>query len=196
MIGHDAVEGGEDFGETKVDARGLEVRLIDFNRALVLLHDEGLVLRLLPRNGVLLLQSLIASQIDLRHGEHRLVVRQLSFGLIDLRLIKIALDAEELRSLGDRGAVLVIDRFQKTLNAGDQIHAPEGRSIAGQLEIQGHWLLHGLCDRDFWRWRLDESVSRAAACHSNTSNCCKDGQAKPPAFPRRRREPSHGHFIH
>ena len=33
MIGDDAVEGGEDFGETKVDARGLEVRLIDFNRA-------------------------------------------------------------------------------------------------------------------------------------------------------------------
>ena len=87
------------------------IGLIDHNGGLVLLHDERLILRLLRRDRVLLFQRLVAGQIDLRFFEHRLVVRQLRFGLIELRLIDVALDAEELRSLRDRGAILIIDRF-------------------------------------------------------------------------------------
>ena len=56
----------------------------------------------------------------MRVFERRLVVRQLPFGLIELRLIDVALDAEKLRSLRDRGAVLVIDRFQIALDTRDQ----------------------------------------------------------------------------
>lgn len=72
-----------------------------------------------------------AGQIDLRFCEHRLVVRQLRFGLIKLRLKGIALDAEKLRSLGDRRAIHIIDRFQKALDARDQVRGSKRRSIAG-----------------------------------------------------------------
>ena len=50
MIGDDAIEGSEDPGIAKVDRRGFDVGLINQNGALVLLHDEGLVLRLLRCN--------------------------------------------------------------------------------------------------------------------------------------------------
>ena len=43
-------------------------------------------------------EFLISSKIWLHLCEHRPVVGQLRFGLIELRLIDVALDAEELRS--------------------------------------------------------------------------------------------------
>jgi hypothetical protein len=57
---------------------------------------------------------LVAVQIDLRFCGHRLIVGQLRFGLIERRLIDVALDAEQRRSLLDCGAVLIIDGFQIT----------------------------------------------------------------------------------
>jgi hypothetical protein len=60
---------------------------------------------------LLLFQLLVAGQIHLRFSEHGLVVHQLRFGLIELRLIDVALDAKKLRSLRNRGAILIIDRF-------------------------------------------------------------------------------------
>jgi len=58
----------------------------------------------------------------------------LRFGLIERRLIDVALDAEKLRSLLDRGAILIIDRFQIALDARDQIRGSERRSVARQVE--------------------------------------------------------------
>jgi hypothetical protein len=71
---------------------------------------------------LLLLELLIAGQIHSRFFKHRLIARQLPFGGIELRLIDIALDAEKLRPLLDRGAIAVIDRFQVALDARDQLY--------------------------------------------------------------------------
>ena len=118
----------------------------------------------------------------MRFFEHRLVVRQLPFGLIELRLIDVTLDAEQLRSLRDRGAILIIDRFQIALNARDEIHGLERRGVAGQLEVQGHRLLQGLRDDDFRRRRRDVRVFGAAARESKRGNRRQDGQTRATAF--------------
>jgi hypothetical protein len=74
-------------------------------------------------------------QIDLRFCGHRLIVGQLRFGLIERRLIDVALDAEQRCSLLDCGAVLIIDGFQITLDARDQIRGSKRRSVASQVQI-------------------------------------------------------------
>src|ERR1700683_5056244 len=115
MIGDDAVEGREDRTKAEVDVRGFEISLINGNGSLVLLDHERLIFGLLRSDGFLLLERLVAGEIDLRRSKHGLVFRQLRFRLIDLRLIGVALDAEELRSLGDGGTILVVNRFQVAL---------------------------------------------------------------------------------
>ena len=109
MVGDIAVERCEHPGEAKIDVRGLDIGLIELNSRLGLLHDEDLILRLLRLNCLLLFQLLVAGQIHLALCERGLVVLQLRFGLIELRLIDVAFDTKELRSLRDRGAILIID---------------------------------------------------------------------------------------
>ena len=54
-------------------------------------------------------------------GLGRLIGGERRLRLIELRLIDVALDAEELRSFRDGGAVLVVDRFEIALDARDEI---------------------------------------------------------------------------
>jgi hypothetical protein len=136
MIGDDAVEGGKHSGETEVDVRGFNIGFVKSNGGLVLLDDEDLVLCLLPCNWFLLFQRLVALQVDLRFRKHSLVLCQLRFCLIELRLIGVALDEEELRPLLDRGAIRIVDRFQIALDAGGQIRGSERRGVTGQINIQ------------------------------------------------------------
>ena len=90
--------------------------------------------------------------------------------LVELRLIDVALDAEELAALGDERAVLVIDRFQIALDPGDEIHGIDRLRVAGQLEIERHRLLQGLRDDDLLAGRRDVGVSRVAAGESERAN--------------------------
>ena len=59
----------------------IDLRLIEFHRALVLLHDVDLVLILLARDRILLGEFLVAGEIDLRLREHALIARELAFVL-------------------------------------------------------------------------------------------------------------------
>ena len=84
-------------------------------------HRILLILHLLLWDRIRLRQLLVAGEVDLCPLEHGLIMRQLRHRLVELRLIDVALDAEELRSLRDCGAVLIIDGFQIALDARDQI---------------------------------------------------------------------------
>src|SRR6516165_11140624 len=130
MIGDDAVKGGHYPRVAEVDVCGIDVGLNNSDRSLVLLDDEFLVLRLLQGNRLLLCQCLVAVQIDLRLSEHRLVFRQLRFGLIERRLINVALDLEEQRSLRHGGAILIIDGLQVALDSRDEISGSVWRGVA------------------------------------------------------------------
>jgi len=156
-----------------------DIGLIELNSRLGLLHDEDLILRLLRLNCLLLFQLLVAGQIHLPLCEHGLVVLQLRFGLIELRLIDVAFDTEELRSLRDRGAILIIDRFQIALDARDQSHRPKRCGVAGEVEIHSHRLLDGLRDNNFRRRRREIGVFRAAAHESQRR---QNRQARTSAF--------------
>ena len=70
---------------TEIDLRGIDVCLIQRHGSLVLVDHERLILRLLLGDRVFFRQGLVTHQVDLRLGEHRLIVGQLRFRLIERR---------------------------------------------------------------------------------------------------------------
>ncbi len=55
--------------------------------------------------------------------------------LIELELVGLGLDREQRRAFLDEGAVLVVDRLQKTLHPRDEIDRLDRRGVTGRLEI-------------------------------------------------------------
>ena len=84
-------------------------------------HSQSCIVGLAARNDPAVASVWLRVIFDLRVFEHRLVGGERRLRLIELRLIDVALDAEELRSFRDRGAVLVVDRFEIALDARDEI---------------------------------------------------------------------------
>ena len=117
MIGDDAVERSEHLGIAEVDFGELDRRLgvENIGGGLVGLRfpflRRGLAGEILPGERRLpLIFRLVVGLRRLIGGERRL-------GLIELGLIDVAFDAEQLGSLGDGGAVRIVDRFEVALHA-------------------------------------------------------------------------------
>ena len=106
-------------------------------------------------------------------GERRLL-------LVDLRLIDVALDAEQLRALLDHGAVDVVDRGEKALHARDKVDGGESRGVAGQLEILGHRLLERLGHDHLGRRRRHIGVPGLLQPASATRGCAEARRANSP----------------
>ena len=79
----------------------IDLRLIEFHRALVLLHDVDLILVLLARDRILLGEFLIAREVDLRLREQALIARELALVLGLLKLIGPRVDLGEKIALLD-----------------------------------------------------------------------------------------------
>ena len=70
----------------------IDLRLIEFHRALVLLDDVDLILVLLARDRILLGEFLVADEVDLCLREYALIARQLAFELGLRKLVRPRID--------------------------------------------------------------------------------------------------------
>ena len=112
MIGDDAVERGDDRGVAKIDVARVSIDGLGVQNVRGRLLDVGLpLLEWLGWRSLCCAERCLALIFGLVVGLRRLVGGERRLGLVELRLILVALDAEELRSLRDRGAVVIIDRF-------------------------------------------------------------------------------------
>ena len=173
MLADDTVERGADLGIGKIDlgdgdlgAGALELR----RRALTL---EILVIDLGLRGGMLLEESGIAAEFDLRIVKRRLLQLHLRARLLELLLVGILLDREQEIAFFDKLAVLVMDLLEIAFDPREQLDLVDRCRIAGKLDVVGHGLPLGQHDRhrDGGAWRrqlrrLDESSRRTLGAQS------------------------------
>src|SRR3984957_19905623 len=112
---------------------------------------------------ILFPQLRLAPVFGLVVSEGRLIGRERRIRLVELSLVLVAFDAKELVACLDRGAVGIVDVRKESLHARDEIDRIEGRSVAGQVEIERHRLLQRLRNRDLWRRRRRVGVLRTIA---------------------------------
>ena len=120
----------------------IDLRLIEFHHALVLLDDVDLILVLLARDRILLGQLLVARQVDLRLRQQALIAGQLAFELGLLELVGPRVDLrQEIAFLDD---------------------LPFGESHVDELAVDLG--LHGDgCDRCHGAERVDDDADIALA---------------------------------
>jgi hypothetical protein len=90
--------------------------------------------------------------------------------LVHFQLVGFGLDGEQLRPFLDEGAVLIVDRLQKSLHACHEINGFDRRGIAGDLEIARDRALHGNGNIDLGRRWRHESVLLAACERDQSQN--------------------------
>jgi hypothetical protein len=159
----DAVEGCCDIGVAVVDRRDLGVDLGLLQNGLRVVAGRGRGLERRLRDGLLLHQIGLALEIGfgLLHRGLRTGLRRLR--LLQLQLVGVGLDREQGGSFLYEGTVLVIDRLQKTLHAGDEIDVLDRRGIAGRLQVTRDGSLRRLRDFDLWWWRRHKTILFASS---------------------------------
>ncbi len=176
MMGDDPVEGRRHVRVAEIDVGELDgglgaedrgVRLVDVGLPLL---NGGLGREVLPAERRLpVVFGLVVGLLGFGVGERRL-------RLVELRLVLVALDAEELRSLGDDRPVLVVDRVQIALHARDEIDRIEGGGVAGELKVERGRLLDRLRHDDFRRRRRNVGVLGVAGRKGERSRDERQGR--------------------
>src|ERR1041385_9043175 len=137
----------------KVDLCGVDLSLIDVHDAFVLMDGRDLRVELLLRNRVFTESELIASQIDVRIFEQRLVALILPFSLLELCLEWTRIDLRQQVTLFDHLAFAVVDTDQLAIDtAFDGHRVPSGnRPERVDVNADASLLRNRGGDRDAWR---------------------------------------------
>ncbi len=92
---HQAGDRRRDVAVNQIQLGAVDLRLVGLDGAFILSHQRLLGVELLLRNRVLLHQRLVSIQIEVRVLEQRLIVDQLSFGLLQLHFIRPRIDLHQ-----------------------------------------------------------------------------------------------------
>ena len=175
VMRHGPVEGRNHTGIAEVGLRKLDRRLRVENAGGSLvavglrLLEHGLAGKIVLGQGRLpLVLGVVVGEFRLVRGERRLL-------LVKLGLVNVALDAEQQVALLHLGAVRIVDRYEKALDPGDEIHRIDGRSVSGELEIEGRRLLDRLGDHHFRRRRRNIGVFGVAGRKRQCARCEQNG---------------------
>src|SRR5262249_7195267 len=117
-----------------VERLRVDEALVLFHRAGVLLHDEDLILGLLPRDRILLGQGVIALLVHLRLREQPLIARQLAFVLLLQIYVWPGIDLREKITLLDQLAFGESNFGQLAVDLGLHGHSGERRHRAELIE--------------------------------------------------------------
>ncbi len=133
-----AVDRGDDGRIAQRRARVLDRRFVGLNQRLILLHERALGIGLLAVDGVGGGECLVARQIVLGVGEHRLVLRLLGDRLIELGLIDGRIDARQHVALLDVLAFLETHAEELAVDLRAHRHGVERLHRADGVEIDRH----------------------------------------------------------
>ncbi len=131
MRGDEAVEGCGDLGVAVIDLGdlGVDLRLLQIGLGIVARGGGGIERRL--RDRLAGDQIRLPLEIGFRLLDRGLRARLGGLRLFELELVGLGLDREQGRALLHEAAVLVVDRFQKTLHPRNQIDGFDRGGVAG-----------------------------------------------------------------
>jgi hypothetical protein len=158
MRADDAVERRGHMGIPVIDRRDLGVDLrLQQVRLRVVARRGGRIQRGLG-NSLPLHQFLLSLEIRLGLSQRCLRAGLRRLRLLELQLVGFGLDREQGRAFLHKGAVLVFDRLQKTLNACNQIDILDRRGVTGRFQIARERPLRRHRDIDFRRRRRNKTI--------------------------------------
>src|SRR5262249_50800176 len=152
--------------------------LVLFHRADILLHDENLILGLLPRDRILLGQRLIALLIHLRLRKQSLIARQLAFVLLLQIFVWPGIDLREKITLLDQLAFGESNFGQLAVDLGLHGHSSERRHRAELIEDDAHIAERRRRGADRLQCALRETASRRGGGGAHPARCLVDRKSK------------------
>ncbi len=114
---HQSRDGRRNVSVNQIQLGAVDLRLIGFDGAFILRHQRPLRIELLLRNRVLLHQGFVSLQIKVRVLEQRLIVDELSLGLLQLHFIGPRIDLHQQVALMNDLPLFELDLHELPVHA-------------------------------------------------------------------------------